>query len=508
MAPIGDQGSCQSCAAFAVAGALEWYAGNVTGHVIPLSTQFLVDCIVDEDTGEQENGCDAGIITTGLKMIMRDQYMPYEADYPFLGSFDSERCEEKGARLMRNALADVWVHQYVPLSMTPQAIRTALQTGPTIHGMYVGDKLREWKGPGILTDNGSDGCTQHTYPHAMSFVGWQSNGGDPYYIVRNSYGVSHGDQGYLNYADNTENENCRYAMTAYSLVVGPRREIEYKVGAGKKNFKGARQWCQEQGTGWDLAHVPTEMHNLEVYDMFTEQYGTDKKNDATFNFFWIGLYNVKTVDNADSWVWVEGDYSETTGSAVKNFNFANNHANSRFGVMNKVKRGLWDDKAGSTLLRFMCSRYREEACPRISHTAVNKALSVTFLNKEGVETLEIEDGTMVSVTCMEGYKVEGEEGSCKKGAWKKLPVCFSENPCNLIKKDDINKSKKVTVEGLTIGQYADEGSTVTVTCKNGYDLVQDDPTGPSVCTGGEWVNLPECVKAKKTKKSKTNKERE
>ena len=75
-------------------------------------------------------------------------------------------------------------------------------------------------------------------------------------------------------------------------------------------------------------------------------------------------------------------------------------------------KGKWHYKPASTELRFMCSRYREEACPRISQTAVSKAFSVTFLTKEGEETLEISEGSRASVRCMEGYTVEGEEGEC------------------------------------------------------------------------------------------------
>lgn len=48
-------------------------------------------------------------------------------------------------------------------------------------------------------------------------------------------------------------------------------EIEYKLGVGKEKFDDARLACQgldktspaDRG-GWDLAIIPTHMHNLEV----------------------------------------------------------------------------------------------------------------------------------------------------------------------------------------------------------------------------------------------------
>ena len=44
-----------------------------------------------------------------------------------------------------------------------------------------------------------------------------------------------------------------------------------------------------------------------------------------------------------------------------------------------------------------------------------------FLSPEdGSETLEIMKGTRAQVTCMEGYTMEGDDGECDDGVWKKL----------------------------------------------------------------------------------------
>ena len=44
--------------------ALEWFAANITGKLIPLSEQFYVDCMED-DYGNDINGCKGGIVTNG-----------------------------------------------------------------------------------------------------------------------------------------------------------------------------------------------------------------------------------------------------------------------------------------------------------------------------------------------------------------------------------------------------------------------------------------------------------
>ena len=156
---------------------------------------------------------------------MAEQYIPYDEDYKYVAEYVEGRCEETGAkdRLLRNALADVWLYDYRPLTHTPEAIRKALQTGPTINGMYIGNEVVGWIGSDVTKDNM---CATKPAAHAMTFVGWQG-GKNPYYIVRNSYGTNFGEDGYVRYADNEANEACKYTNNAFSLKVGRRRELEY-----------------------------------------------------------------------------------------------------------------------------------------------------------------------------------------------------------------------------------------------------------------------------------------
>ena len=434
MTPIGNQKSCGGCVGFSVAGALEWYAGNVTGYSIPFSYQYLVDCSISPYTMKEENGCSGGSINSELMEIMADQYIPYNEDYKYVANYLEGRCVETGAkdRLLRNALADVWFYGFIRLSNTPEAIRKALQTGPTINGMMIGDEVMDWKGSDVMTD---DRCVVNPVSHAMTFVGWQG-GKNPYYILRNSYGTKFGEGGYVKYADNEANEACRYTNNAFSLKVGRRRELEYRLGVGKLSFVDSRQWCQRQGYGWDLAHVPTAMHNFEVYDMFTETYGSDKKKRADFNYLWIGLFNTRKGegDDINKWVWVSGNpklaANDITGTDTQYYKFASYNHKTRYGAMKKVntgldrQRGTWTVYPPWKQLRFVCSRYREEACPRISQTAIGNAYKVKFLSPEdGSETLEIVKRTRAKVTCMEGYTMEGDDGECDNGVWKNLPIC-------------------------------------------------------------------------------------
>lgn len=366
MTPVRDRGSCKGAKAiFSTLAALEWHVGKITGEAIPLSVQYIIDCPNVNTVGDNCNGDE--LPTSVIKGIMQYQYLPYEEDYKYTEDYQKGRCNEVDARhKLRNALSDVWVYDYVPLGNNPEAIRAALQTGPTINALNTGDLLHESDGIYSHTD-----CVSNYAGNVMTFVGWQLNGGNPYYILRSNNGDSRGDKGYFKYADNESNENCRDSSRAYSLVVGPRKELQYELGEGKLSFKEARTWCQnELGSDWDLAHVPTEMHRFEVYDLFTETYGKDKKKDKSFNYFWIGLFNTMTGDssNLKKWVWVNGirdaKPNEITGTDIQYARFDKSGIRKyRFGVMKKVKprfdkdRGLWETRQGFEKYRFVCSRY-------------------------------------------------------------------------------------------------------------------------------------------------------
>jgi len=500
MSVPGDQASCGGCYGFAEAAVIEWFAANTTGKLIPLSTQLYVDCMED-DYGNDVNGCSGGVVTDGLKYLLTYQYHPYAEDYPFTGDWNSQTCIDNGVkdRKRRNALADVWVFNYIPLSKTAQAMREALQNGPVIASMYIGEEIFGWDGATINTDTT---CATNPAAHALTFVGWQSNSGNPYYVIRNSYSEYWADKGYANYADNVQNTYCNYQNQAVTLSVGRRHEIEYRLGSGKKKFDDARAACQaldgdspaDRG-GWDLAVIPTQMHNFEVYELFTRMYGSDKKGDDSYNNFWIGMFKQQWVDGTDvnyvNWFDYKFKFFHTVMMKV--------HPG------NENRRGKWTTRSKVGTYRFVCSRYRQERCPRISQTAVDNAETLTMFDAEGVVTKEIDVGTVAVVECTsETSRVGPETSKCQgDGTWTELPACKSavvNNNCKMLTKSDIPNSKSVSGKEVEPGFVA-PGSTLKVKCAKKHNLIG---SGEFTCSEGDWLNIPTCEKkGKKNKKSKT-----
>ena len=75
------QDKCQSCWAFSAVGALEGQVAKLTGQLVSLSEQNLIDC----SQIEGNLGCKGGTINRAFRYVQNNNGINYNSVYPYKG---------------------------------------------------------------------------------------------------------------------------------------------------------------------------------------------------------------------------------------------------------------------------------------------------------------------------------------------------------------------------------------------------------------------------------------
>ena len=181
---VQDQGSCGSCWAFSAVGNLEGLYAKEKGILLDLSEQMLVDC------DYYDSGCNGGLMEYAFTYIGEVGGIMKEEDYPYTGVQGD--CKADPSKFIDmtitgyNALCDFsecdegdmkdFLYETGPLSV-------ALNADPLM-----------WYESGIIDD---DSCDPSALDHGVTLVGYGTDGGVDYWLVKNSWGEGWGESGYF-----------------------------------------------------------------------------------------------------------------------------------------------------------------------------------------------------------------------------------------------------------------------------------------------------------------------
>jgi len=182
---VKDQGQCGSCWSFSTTGALEAAYYIKYGELLEFSEQQLVDCD-NYKNGGRDMGCNGGLMDNAFRWIGKNGGLCTEQEYPYVSGVTktSGTCQKTC-----NAVANSKVVDFVDVEPNSDvAMMTALYQQPISIAIEADQREFQLYKSGIFT-----GQCGSKLDHGVLLVGY----GPDYYLVKNSWGTSWGDGGYI-----------------------------------------------------------------------------------------------------------------------------------------------------------------------------------------------------------------------------------------------------------------------------------------------------------------------
>jgi C1A family cysteine protease len=208
--PVKDQGQCGSCWAFSTTGSIEcnWAIakGQCKSTLVGLSEQELVDC------SKVNAGCNGGNMASAMSYVTSNGGLCSESEYPYKGVDGS--CKASSCGTKYDAISN---HKSVTAD-SESSLATATNAGCVSVAIEADQFAFQYYSSGVL-----DGTCGTNLDHGVLVVGYGTLNNEEYWKVKNSWGTSWGEAGYVlicrDCGKNGKQGECGIAMEPVQPVV-------------------------------------------------------------------------------------------------------------------------------------------------------------------------------------------------------------------------------------------------------------------------------------------------